>query len=195
MVQFFSLNFYERNTVNINEPKKKIFKLQSHQDFKEINNDPNFTQIQLIDDQVETTLNNNISNENIDNLIYYNKFMFLSQDKSKIYVLAIIDYLQVYHFLKSLETNYKNLFSHSHYSISCIPPDVYQERFIKYIESITINYFNEHAEDYIEDKSDKYYKFIENVKLCPNCGHLQNSSGKMGAFSKMIKLNENPKNE
>ena len=69
---------------------------------------------------------------------FYRKYLFSSLHSGKAYLIAIIDYFQYYNFAKLMETNYKSIIHpREDNSISCVRPDVYSERFIKFIEKIT----------------------------------------------------------
>jgi hypothetical protein len=110
-------------------------------------------------------------------LKHYQKYIYLSTDKKKVYILAIIDYLQVYHFLKALETNYKFFVKRPKtiLSISCVPPDIYQDRFMKYIEKSLINYDNDEDIALVGKVStfdENYKNMVSMIRLCPNCGTL-----------------------
>lgn len=64
--------------------------------------------------------------------------MYRSVYDNIIYLVSIIDYFQIYNFFKYLETNYKAIFNTKDKNgISCVPPDIYLERFINYIDKIT----------------------------------------------------------
>lgn len=65
----------------------------------------------------------------------YRKYMYRSVYPNIIYLVSVIDYFQIYNFFKYLETNYKSFFNKN--GISCVPPHVYLERFIEYIDRIT----------------------------------------------------------
>ncbi len=56
-----------------------------------------------------------------------------------VYIISIIDYLQVYNFYKYLETNLKYYmrFKDDLRAISCVPPDIYYDRFVEFINKIT----------------------------------------------------------
>ena len=66
------------------------------------------------------------------------KFMYRSLNPEIVYLVSIIDYFQVYNFFKYMETNFK-FFTNSKdkYGISCVPPHIYLDRFIRYINRIT----------------------------------------------------------
>ena len=64
------------------------------------------------------------------------KYIFPSLKASNLYIIAIIDFLQIYTFQKYLENQYKKI-NTDEKLISSIPPEPYKERFIKFVESIT----------------------------------------------------------
>jgi hypothetical protein len=70
----------------------------------------------------------------------YKKYMYRSLNENIVYIISIIDYLQIYNFYKYLETNFK-VFIRSGQGkaegISCVAPDFYCNRFIEYIKKIT----------------------------------------------------------
>lgn len=88
---------------------------------------------------IRESLTSVLPEANKDPFKYYRRYLFPSLQNSKGYIIAIIDYFQYYNFFKLMETNYKNLIhmSKSDNTISCVKPDVYSERFIKFIEKIT----------------------------------------------------------
>jgi hypothetical protein len=64
--------------------------------------------------------------------------MYRSYYQNIVYLVSIIDYFQVYNFFKYLETNFKFFVSSKNkLGISCVPPHIYLDRFIKYINMIT----------------------------------------------------------
>jgi hypothetical protein len=77
---------------------------------------------------------------NISELEHYKKYLFRSLNGKIVYVIAIIDYLQIYNFYKYLETNFKLLINNrpeKKEEISCVPPEEYCNRFIDYVKKIT----------------------------------------------------------
>jgi hypothetical protein len=57
-----------------------------------------------------------------------------------VYLIAIIDYFQLYNFFKYLETNIKYYIKNRPdkvTAISCVPSNIYCERFISYVSKIT----------------------------------------------------------
>lgn len=78
--------------------------------------------------------------ENFDiNNKYYKNYFFKSDQQNVIYLIAIIDYLQLYNAKKYLETVFKSIFVAPTNSgeISSVSPDKYYERFVNYINHIT----------------------------------------------------------
>lgn len=70
----------------------------------------------------------------------YKKYIYRSLNEKIIYMIAIIDYLQIYNFYKYLETNLKFYIKtrpEKVEEISCVPPDIYCVRFIDYVKKIT----------------------------------------------------------
>lgn len=70
----------------------------------------------------------------------YRKYMFRSLNPGIVYIISIIDYLQLYNFSKYLETNIKFYIKSRPANIeeiSSVPPDVYCARFINYVKNIT----------------------------------------------------------
>jgi hypothetical protein len=70
----------------------------------------------------------------------YRRYIFVSKSKKLVvYVLMIIDYLQVYHFFKFLENNIKVHIierPENYDEISCVDPVTYSKRFYKYMNKI-----------------------------------------------------------
>ena len=56
----------------------------------------------------------------------------LSADGTKVFYLGIIDVFTHYNFKKKAEHFVKSI-QYDNYSISCVPPDVYADRFQKYM--------------------------------------------------------------
>ena len=64
------------------------------------------------------------------------KYIFPSLKATNLYIIAIIDFLQLYDFQKYIETQYKKMKTKEN-SISSIPPEPYKQRFIKFVKAIT----------------------------------------------------------
>lgn len=96
---------------------------------------------EFLNSPVNYTSNLNSSDENmIRDLKHYSKYMFRSLSNDVVYIISIIDYLQLYNFYKFIETNYKYYIKsrpENIEEISCVKPEVYCERFISYINKIT----------------------------------------------------------
>ena len=63
--------------------------------------------------------------------------MFPSLTPGVAYILAIIDYFQMFNFYKYVESGLKTKFSKNAAGVSCVDPKTYSERFIKYFERMT----------------------------------------------------------
>jgi hypothetical protein len=71
---------------------------------------------------------------------HYRKYLYRSLTPNVVYIISIIDYLQIYNFYKYLETNLKFYIKSRPdkiEEISCVPPEIYCGRFIDYIKKIT----------------------------------------------------------
>jgi len=70
---------------------------------------------------------------------FYERHMFWTGNLNEVYLLTIIDYLQIYNFYKFMETNIKNFITQRPEKvddISCVAPDIYASRFYNYFEKI-----------------------------------------------------------
>jgi len=70
----------------------------------------------------------------------YKKYMYRSLNENIVYIISIIDYLQIYNFYKYLETNFKTLIRSGQgkaEGISCVATDIYCNIFIEYVKKIT----------------------------------------------------------
>lgn len=70
---------------------------------------------------------------------YYKRHYFKSEKPELIYLISIIDFLQLYNTKKYLETVFKSIFvaPTKQGEISSVSPDKYYARFIKYLNHIT----------------------------------------------------------
>ena len=98
---------------------------------------------EISDNDIIINFNDNKDNYNEKNLNFklneiqdIKKYIFPSLKASNLYIIAIIDFLQIYTFQKYLENQYKKI-NTDEKLISSIPPEPYKERFIKFVESIT----------------------------------------------------------
>lgn len=156
--------------------------------FKEINSKED-----IINENSNSNSNSNssddlrLSDEQIKNLKHYKRYVFKSILQSKVYIISIIDFLQFYHFFKSLETKYKFYIKtrpDDIFDISCVPPNIYQNRFMIYIKSILIDekIFKTRVSKFHNDedrlKSLKENEFNDDIYTnhfetkpikCPNC--------------------------
>ena len=77
---------------------------------------------------------------------YLRKYLFKSLNPNVSYIIAIIDFFQLYNFSKFIETKFKYYIKNRPEKIteiSSVPSDVYSNRFIEFIGKITmLNSFN-----------------------------------------------------
>ena len=138
----------------------KLFKIRSHRTEHE-------DQLEKIDIQtnepkkqeflgklINTGMQNNLVSSTVigqnDSAKFYKKYIYISNCKTKAYIISIIDYFQYYNLLKSFETSYKFYLRSrpkSIYEISCIPPDLYYERFVNYLTFLTYDFENDNEKD------------------------------------------------
>jgi 1-phosphatidylinositol-4-phosphate 5-kinase len=81
-----------------------------------------------------------IANFNKKEIEHYRKYLYRSLTPNVVYIISIIDYLQIYNFYKYIETNLKMYIKNRPgkiEEISCVPPEIYCTRFIEYIKKIT----------------------------------------------------------
>ena len=71
------------------------------------------------------------------NTKHYKQYLFPSLTPGVAYILAIIDYFQMFNFYKYVESGLKTKFSKNAQGVSCVDPKTYSERFIKYFERLT----------------------------------------------------------
>jgi hypothetical protein len=81
-----------------------------------------------------------IFENNDPSLRHYRKYLFKGLQSNIVYIISIIDFLQTYNFYKYLETNIKYYIKarpKDIRDISSVPPDIYYERFIQYVQKVT----------------------------------------------------------
>lgn len=71
------------------------------------------------------------------NTKHYKQYLFPSLTPGVAYILAIIDYFQMFNFYKYVESGLKTKFSKNAEGVSCVDPKTYSDRFIKYFERMT----------------------------------------------------------
>ena len=71
------------------------------------------------------------------NIKHYKQYLFPSLNPGNAYILAIIDYFQIFNFYKYVESGIKTKFSKNAEGVSCVDPKTYSKRFIKYFEKLT----------------------------------------------------------
>ena len=68
---------------------------------------------------------------------YYKQYLFPSLIPGQAYILAIIDYFQMFNFYKYVESGLKTKFGLKKQKVSCVDPKTYSKRFINYFIKIT----------------------------------------------------------
>ena len=71
------------------------------------------------------------------NCKYYKQYLFPSLIPGQAYILAIIDYFQMFNFYKYVESGLKTKFGLKKSKVSCVDPKTYSKRFINYIIKVT----------------------------------------------------------
>ena len=71
------------------------------------------------------------------NIKHYRQYLFPSFKPGTAYILAIIDYFQMFNFYKVVESGIKRKFAKDAEGVSCVDPKTYSKRFIKYFEKLT----------------------------------------------------------
>ena len=98
----------------------------------------------------------------IHDVTHYRQYLFPSLNQGTAYIIAIIDYFQIFNFFKYVESSLKTNFFQKKKKkiISCVDPVTYSNRFIKYISSLTdVKQLlsNEIQEASEEDNNDESY--------------------------------------
>ena len=75
----------------------------------------------------------------IHDVTHYKQYLFPSLTQGSAYIIAIIDYFQIFNFFKYVESTIKTNFNSKRKkkTISCVDPVTYSNRFINYINSLT----------------------------------------------------------
>ena len=68
---------------------------------------------------------------------YYKQYLFPSLNQGTAYILAIIDYFQMFNFYKYVESGLKTSFGFHKEKVSCVDPKTYSKRFINYFIQLT----------------------------------------------------------
>jgi 1-phosphatidylinositol-4-phosphate 5-kinase len=68
---------------------------------------------------------------------HYEQYIYPSLNPGVAYILSIIDYFQMFNFYKVVESGLKTKFSKNAAGVSCVDPQTYSKRFIKYFETST----------------------------------------------------------
>ena len=118
----------------------------------------------------------------------YRQYLFPSLTQGTAYIIAIIDYFQIFNFFKYMESRLKNNF-HKKNTISCVDPVTYSERFINYITMLTnvkqvlsneIQEIKEEEQETVisddEDEDDNILKKYQSQKGIIRLSNLSNKS-------------------
>lgn len=71
------------------------------------------------------------------NIKHYRQFLYPSLIPGNAYILAIIDYFQMFNFYKFVESGIKTKFAKDAEGVSCVDPKTYSKRFIQYFIKLT----------------------------------------------------------
>ena len=171
---------------------------RQNEDFIQLMKEPN-NNIENIDNNI----NINKANENkqrdwrfqsyrgigkIHDVANYRQYLFPSLTQGTAYIIAIIDYFQIFNFFKYMESRLKNNF-HKKNTISCVDPVTYSERFINYITMLTnvkqvlsneIQEIKEEEQETVisddEDEDDNILKKYQSQKGIIRLSNLSNKS-------------------
>lgn len=95
-------------------------------------------------EEQDNAMNNNFVEEGsdlydslVDKEFSENRHQFLSCDGKFIYHIGIIDYLQLFNFVKQVEYYWKDAGSYKHL-VSCVPPPFYAQRYFNFMQSEVI---------------------------------------------------------
>ena len=97
------------------------------------------------------------------NIKHYKQYLYPSLNPGTAYILAIIDYFQMFNFYKYVESGIKTKFSKNAEGVSCVEPKTYSKRFINYFIKLTeIKHL--YKDNNRMDKSNLNYDENENEK-------------------------------
>ena len=105
----------------------------------------NYVNVDIYDKMDTLSLNNlnlslNVKSKNnyIHDCECFRIYMFPSTENNTAYILSIIDYFQSYNIKKKLESTYKvGIKGKDEETISCVDPDLYSNRFVKFMTKIS----------------------------------------------------------
>ena len=87
--------------------------------------------------KISDTINSIRGLGKIYNLKHYKQYLYPSLNPGNAYILAIIDYFQMFNFYKYVESGLKTKFAKDAEGVSCVDPKTYSKRFIKYFIKLT----------------------------------------------------------
>ena len=93
---------------------------------------------------------------------YYKQYIYPSLIPGNAYILAVIDYFQIFNFYKYVESTLKTKFGNKDDKVSCVDPRTYAKRFINYFNVLTeIKYMLKDGQKNDGSNSKKIQKIIE----------------------------------
>ncbi len=91
----------------------------------------------------------NEDGQKYNNSKYYRQYIYPSLVPGTAYILAIIDYFQIFNFYKYVESTLKTKFSNKKDKVSCVDPKTYASRFYFYFKKLT------EIKDMLKEKENK----------------------------------------
>ena len=93
---------------------------------------------------------------------YYKQYIYPSLIPGNAYILAVIDYFQIFNFYKYVESTLKTKFGNKDDKVSCVDPRTYAKRFINYFNVLTeIKYMLKDGQKNDGSNSKKIQEIIE----------------------------------
>jgi hypothetical protein len=138
--------FLARKDINFNEDEKHLIVEEKQKILSMIRSDAEFFEDLYLMDYSVLVLKLEFKDDEFDNFInskdfkYYKQHFYYTNNQSHVYMIMIIDYLQLYNNKKWIENRAKNLLierPNNEDEISCVPPDMYCKRLNEYFKRIT----------------------------------------------------------
>ena len=127
-----------------NDDIKELFNNSDKNNISNINgsNHENYFENEEKDKIIEENNNLKIGKGKIKDIKHYKQYLFPSLRKGNGYIISIIDYFQYFNFFKVVEANVISKFKtgfdkEKNNTVSCVNPEIYSERFIKYFNHLT----------------------------------------------------------
>ena len=112
---------------------------------------------------------------------YYKQYIYPSLFPGNVYILAIIDYFQIFNFYKYVESTFKTIGKKGDDGISCVEPRTYAKRFINYFNYLTdIKYIFTEGQKNDEIDIKKIEEIIDENEIedDDNLINIENNNGK-----------------